>query len=341
LISNSGKIGKFHGRRFFWDAFFFRYGANPKLIFELPNLLPSEMLRIICEEFEKSDILWVGDNDFDGSFGLATVLSMLGIPYILSLKETRMYYSEFERTAIEKAIKVIVPHEGYVELFKQKYGIDLSAKTIYADIDWRSKVVYDKLSKVKVKKISEYDGRLHICILSDRAIWDKNETRSQGRYYYVDIIKDLLKAGFVVHLHTKTLIKSLNEPVFYENNPYFELTKLFQNSFFIEKPINLLRPEGYLELMKYDLGLLTSGATTDPEFMKFEQYNIPNRYYEYQMAGVVPIAPKGVLKYMEKTCDDVIFFEKPEDIFSQINKIGPVKPKNFFSEIVDIIIESI
>jgi hypothetical protein len=333
---------KISGRRFYWDVFFNRYGYSLGVSKKLIDALPTEMLRVIIHEISKADLIWVGDNDFDSSFGFAVILGLLGIPYVLTFKETRIYPNDFERFALDNAIRIIVPHEWYVELFKKKYGVDYSKKLLYGDIDWRSKYVYEIISKKNVQKLSEIDGKIHVCILSGRAIWDKNESRSRGRYYYVDIIKELLQAGFSVHLHTKFLIKSVNEPVFTQNNPYYDLKKQYPESFFIEKPINLLRPEGYLELRKYDLGLLTSGAAQeDKEFMEFEQYNIPNRYYEYQMAGVVPIAPRGTLKYMENNCDDVLFFDKAYEIFENITKYSKIVPKNFFCELLKVVTSTI
>jgi len=65
-------------------------------------------------------------------------------------------------------------------------------------------------------------------------VWNSEESRSQGRYYYVPIIQELLEEGFVVHLHTKVIIESLDNPVYYEPNPYTDLMKKFQGSFLIE-----------------------------------------------------------------------------------------------------------
>ncbi|MGC9772391.1 hypothetical protein QQE94_08600 [Fervidobacterium pennivorans subsp. shakshaketiis] len=333
---------KFSGRRFSWDTFYRNYASYLRPEKKLIDLLPTEMLRVVTHEISKSDMVWVGDNDFDSSFVFATLLGILGIPYVLTFKETRIYPNEFEFFALENAERIIVPHDGYLELLRKKYNKDFSEKIEYADVDWRSKVVYDFLEKQKVRKLSEMDNKIHVCILSGRVIWDKNETRSRGRYYYVDIIEELLKAGFTVHLHTKALIKSVNEPIFEKDNPYFKLKQRYQNSFFIEQPINLLKPEGYLELMKYDLGLLTSGAATeDPEFMEFEQYNIPNRYYEYLMAGVIPIAPEGTLKYMEKNYNNVIFFKHCKEIRDKLrNTCISTVPEKFFCDLIKVVVSS-
>jgi hypothetical protein len=310
---------------------------------DLINVIPSEMLRIITHELTKTDILIIGDNDFDYSFFLAGICSLLQIPFVLTFKETRYRENDLiEKLAIEGAMKVVIPHKGYIEFFKKKHNIDISKKAVFADVDWRSRFVYEQyIRSKKVQKLSQKDNRIHVCILASRAIWDKNETRSQGRYYYLDIIEDLLKASFVVHLHTKAIIKSLDEPVVIKDNPYTMLAKKYRGQFLIEKPIDLRFPEGYYELMKYDLGLLTSGKRGDPFFMEFEQYNIPNRYYEYKMAGVIPIAPKGILKYMEEEFDDVLFFEKPEDIYSHPLLNRKSENTRFYKDLISEILDSV
>jgi len=93
-------------------------------------------------------------------------------------------------------------------------------------------------------------------------------------------------------------------------------------------------------LMRYDLGLLTSGKVEDEIFMEFEKYNIPNRYYEYKHAGVVPIAPKGVLKYMEENCEDVIFFEEPTEIYEKIHEVEYLRIQ-FYRNLVDKVISEL
>lgn len=341
-LHKTDSTANFSGRKFRWYSFFTKYIQLVKKLDMLLSLIPNEMLRIIAQEFTKADILMIGDNDYDCSIGLAAVCAILGIPYVLTFKETRFRKDDvLEKWALEGATKIVVPHRGYVDFIKKKHGIDISKRVIFADVDWRSKFIFDKYIRNKqVQKLSERDGRLHVCILASRTIWDPKETRSKGRYYYVDIIEKLLKSGFVVHLHTNAIIKSLDEPIFVRDNPYTHLEKRFPGKFLIEKPIDLKRPEGYYELMRYDLGLLTSGKVEDEIFMEFEKYNIPNRYYEYKHAGVVPIAPKGVLKYMEENCEDVIFFEEPTEIYEKIHEVEYLRIQ-FYRNLVDKVISEL
>ena len=328
--------GNLYGRRFLISAFFRKYLTSIKTFDELISLIPSAMMYTITNKLTRGDLLIVGDNDFDTSFILASVLCSLGIPYVLTFKETRFIKNDlFEKLALEGAQLVVVPHSGYLNFIKKKHNLDISNKAIFADVDWRSKYVYEKYLKGSdFAKLSKIDGKKHICILTGRAVWDENESRSRGRYYYLDIIKKLVKAGFVVHLRTKYIIKSLDDPIFTPANPYYDLAKSYSKNFIIEDPINLNSVEGYFELMKYDYGLLSSGSPFPENFLEFEQYNIPNRYYEYKMAGVIPICPKGSLKYMEENIPDVIFFNEPSEIIEKSKHMVNVQPKEFYVDLI-------
>lgn len=191
------------------------------------------------------------------------------------------------------------------------------------------------LKDVHVRKLSEEDGRIHVVILSGRAIWNRNEQRSQGRYYYVEIIEKLLKEGFAVHLHTKALIESLDNPIYYEPNPYSTLLKKYPKSFFVEPALDFNEIKSYETLMKYDLGLLNSGVMGKTEFSEFEKLNIPNRFYEYLHANVIPICPSGILDYMEQHFNDqVIFFKNVSELKKQFSnwRKENLTPRNFFQD---------
>lgn len=302
---------------------------------EVVQGLPSAFIKFIRDKIVRTDILWIGDNDFDTSFIFASLLGWTDVNYILSLKETRFVKSVFELEALKYATAVIVPHEKYIDFFKRKYQIDISKKTLFADVDWRSKIVYEMLKDVHVRKLSEEDGRIHVVILSGRAIWNRNEQRSQGRYYYVEIIEKLLKEGFAVHLHTKALIESLDNPIYYEPNPYSTLLKKYPKSFFVEPALDFNEIKSYETLMKYDLGLLNSGVMGKTEFSEFEKLNIPNRFYEYLHANVIPICPSGILDYMEQHFNDqVIFFKNVSELKKQFSnwRKENLTPRNFFQD---------
>ena len=139
------------------------------------------------------------------------------------------------------------------------------------------------------------------------------------------------------------IIESLDNPVYYEPNPYTELMRKFQGNFLIERPIDLNDVENYKLLMRYDLGLLNSGIGGKDEFNEFEKINVPNRFYEYLHAGVVPISPKGMLQYMEsKFSDQVLFFKDVSELRSLLNTIdeGSNKPKNFFADFLQTLLDT-
>ena len=291
---------------------------------EVFSNFPNAFYKFIRDSICCTDILWVGDNDFDSSFIFATLLGSMGIKYALSLKETRFNPSIFELEAIKNSRFLILPHEQYIDFFKQKYSVDLSNKSIFADIDWRSKAAHEILKNSNVEKLSQKDGKIHVVILSGRVVWNKNESRSQGRYYYVPIIKELIQKDFVVHLHTKALLESVDNPVYYEPNPYSQFLSEYPNNFIIEKPLDLNDIENYKILMKYDLGLLNSGIGGKDEFQEFEKINIPNRFYEYLFAKVIPISPTGILEYMELNFNNkVIFFKDASELKTLCSNLNP------------------
>jgi len=326
-------IGKLKGYKLPWPNLFnsilnelakHRKKNDSVTVSEVFSSFPNVFYKFIRDNICCTDILWVGDNDFDSSFIFATLLSSMGINYLLSLKETRYNSSIFELEALKNAQLLIVPHEQYIDFFKKKYSIDISGKSIFADMDWRSKTAHEILKDSKVEKLFHKDGKVHVVILSGRVVWDKNESRSQGRYYYVPIIKELIQEDFVVHLHTRALLESLDNPIYYEPNPYSQLLSEYPNNFIIEKPLDLNDIANYKILMKYDLGLLNSGIGGKDEFEEFEKINIPNRFYEYLFAKVIPISPKGILKYMEyKFNNKVIFFENAKELKTLCSNINP------------------
>lgn len=310
---------------------------------EIFSNFPNVFYKFVKDQMACTDIVWIGDNDFDTSFIFATLLGMLGFDYVLSLKETRLRPYGYELEALKHSKFVILPHNEYIDFFNRKYSINLERKAVFADIDWRSKFVYDLLSESKVEKLSSRDGRIHVVILSGRVVWNSEENRSQGRYYYVPIIRELLKEGFVVHLHTRAIIESLDNPVYYEPNPYTELMREFRDSFLVEKPLDLNDVENYKLLMRYDLGLLNSGIGGKEEFNAFERINVPNRFYEYLHAGVIPISPKGMLQYMERNfSDQVLFFESAAELRNMldITTQQSYRPKNFFGDFIGTLLDT-
>jgi len=257
----------------------------------------------IKKYFKNIDFVFIGDNDSDGSNYLTIYLRKIlniNIPIIRSYKETRFIYNWEEKQMLLLSNKLILPHSGYINFFKDLYKISLNTVS-FADLDWRYSKLISYIKSKNIQKLSSIDKRPHVCILTGRVNWDPSEARSGKRYFYLPLIKELVSRGIVVHLHTFRIIKKIDEPIESKNNPY---NKLAESSkyFYIESPLNLNnRIDDYFILKRYDAGILHN-STSDcfSSIEKFQQINIPNRLYEYQMTDVVPIIQKNTLKATEK-----------------------------------------
>jgi len=253
---------------------------------------------------KNSNLIWVGDNDFDGSNFLIILLNSIlqgNIPIIRSYKETRFKYKWEEKEMLNLSNKLIFPNYEYIKFFRDLYNSQMKSVS-FADIDWRYSKLIQYVKSKKVKKISSIDREPHICILTGRAIWDPTESRSGKRYYYLPMIKNLINEKIHIHLHAFQIIKKCEEPILEKNNPYYNLAKK-SPYFHIEEPLNLDgRINDYFILKRYDFGILHN-ITTNSEsnnISRFEEINIPNRLYEYQIADVIPIIKEEISKATEQ-----------------------------------------
>jgi len=252
-------------------------------------------------------IFWFGDNDFDGSNILLHIFDNVfhhEPKYVRSYKETRYSRKWEEEYMLRNADSLIFPHNGYIDFFYELYGIT-PRNTYFADLDWRySKLIdYVKFMDGGNDKLSKDDCRPHVCILTGRALSDVSENRSGYRYYYLPIIEELVKRGVVVHLHALRIV-----PDKHGIDSYRELSKRTE-LLRIEKPLKLVPGEnGYSTLKRYDAGLLHPTVPNEKlDLYKFQCLNIPNRFYEYEIADVVPLIEKGSLPSLEKICKDKDF----------------------------------
>ena len=281
----------------------------------------------------KYDFVWIGDNDFDGSNLLVEkTKSFFKKPVYRSYKETRFRESKTEKDMLVYSDKLVFPHEEYLNFFSELYQLDLSNKTYSADLDWRYSKTVEWVKNLEVKKLSYFDNTPHVVILTAVAIWDPSEKRSGNRYYYLDIINDLIKIGAKVHLHTFKIIKNRESKPVDENNPYLELAKT--GKLIIEQPLNLYAgSKDYSLLKRYDAGILHPKIyeelkQTNYPLYKFQQINIPNRFYEYEIADVVPLLEKNSANYMEQLINQKgfgIVYSDLEDLKNKLWKLldGP------------------
>mgnify|MGYP001165615571 CR=1 FL=1 len=236
------------------------------------------------------DTIWIGDNDFDGSnFILPSLADRMRTdkPVIRSYKETRFIPKWDERYTLTHSDYLVFPLEAYDAFFASLYGAQLPTR-LYYDLDWRYSRTIEWVDSLPSEKYSSIDGTPHVCLLCGRALSDASEKRSGYRYHYFPLVEELVKRGIHVHLHALEIRATERG-----ENPYLELAGR-TNLFSIEDPLSL-QPgtTGYPILKRYDFGILHLPVPEkDKALFEFQKINIPNRLFEYQMAGVLGIAPR-------------------------------------------------
>ena len=256
------------------------------------------------------DIIHSSYNDFDESALLTALLGLKG-KYSRAQKETRLSYSYLEKKCFIDAKKIILNAKENLDLYISKYGNIFDGKEVQIgpDEDVRSKRILQNI--VYDKKYSEVDKKIHAVILAGRVLSTSTDKRSGGRLFYIPMIEELLRAGFVVHLHTGAIVE-------YEGkNPYKELAEN-NSDFVIEEKLDFLNDtiNAYKILSRYDVGVLHAHIV-DTEVTEFDKVNIPHRYYEYELAHVVPIEKRGGNILMEKKAE-----ERHALIYDELNDIS-------------------
>jgi len=307
--------------------------------------LASQLKR--CDSF---DAVWIGDNDFDDSNDLfvATMPSFpKGIPIIRSYKETRFIKRWEEFVTLSTVGHVIFPSRTYLDFFKDLYGLNLD-KTSFADLDWRYSRTIRWVKSIETEKLSEHDHRPHVCILTGRALPDPSELRSGHRYYFIPVIKELIERGIAVHLHAARIVTD-----YLGRNLYAEIARS-SNHFHVEKPLKLTAgSDGYRILKRYDAGILHPRIPEgNRSLQRFQQINIPNRIYEYQIADVAPLVQAGTSKEVERVIADTnfgIIFRDYDDLSMKLFELVDGKIQNRLStekirsykDFADILIQAI
>lgn len=284
------------------------------------NLKLIKKISSLCVDYIHSSY-----NDFDES-NLLTLLLPHKLKITRAQKETRVTENNLEYLCLKRCDRIILNDIECKYFFENKYGCNFfNDKKVLLNYD--EDVRYSKLeSMIKLNhKLSDIDHKIHAVILAGRVLSDKNDKRSGGRLYYIDVIKGLLEAGFVVHLHTKNILP------YKDYNPYLELTE--ENSdFIIEKPLDfeVNAVESYGILSRYDIGILH--AYIDGHAVSiFDKVNLPNRYFEYMLAHVCPIVPRGKTIVTEKVFSENktgLIYDNLSDI--NLNSIKDIRYINTF-----------
>lgn len=308
-------IAKTNSKKFFfllqkvWICFF--RIINKKYIKQIP--------------FNEIDYFHSSYNDFDES-NLFTLVLPKKLKITRAQKETRVENNNLEYACMRRCERIILNDIECKKFFEQKYGDTFfDGKEVVLNLD--EDVRYSKLADTieYSSKLSENDGKIHAVILAGRVLSDKKDKRSGGRLYYLDIINDLLEAGIVVHLHTRTIIP------FCGKNPY-EVLAMENKNFIIEPPLDF---EGdpknaYRILSRYDIGILHAYITTE-QVTLFDRVNIPHRYYEYLLGHVCPIVPKdksAVIEKLFKERQSGLIYESLFDI--TLDKLQVIHYENVF-----------
>jgi hypothetical protein len=262
-------------------------------------------------------------NDFDES-NLLTVILKLQQPITRAQKETRAHYNHLERCCLMKAERIILNSSENVLFFQNKYRNVFLNKNIIIDLDEdvKSETIIENVKLLP--KYSDADKKIHAVILSGRIFSDAKDVRSGGRLYYVPLIRALIQMDFIVHLHTRHIIPTNNG-----YNPYIEIEKM--GRFHIEDPLDFDNNPGesYSILSRYDIGILHA-FISGTDVIKFDKVNIPFRYYDYQLAHVVPILKKGTNTVLEP-----IFLSRNNGIvYNDLNEISwsGIKSKIFINK---------
>lgn len=254
--------------------------------------------RSLCREIGRIrfDEIHSSYNDFDESALLTLVLGCKN-NFTRAQKETRLTYSYLEKKNFDNAKRIVLNDELNRDLFVSKYGDVFSGKKMifHLDEDARRQDIKDIISYKT--KFSARDGKIHAVILAGRVLSNPKEKRSGGRLYYLPLIREMVAAGIVVHLHTKSIED--DDGV----NPYADLQEK-SNDFHIEDKLDFLNDtlNAYSLLSRYDIGILHAHIPGE-EVTMFDIVNLPHRYFEYELAHVLPIEKKGLNKLLEKKAE--------------------------------------
>lgn len=270
--------------------------------------------------------------DYDNSdFIFCLCKNAIRQPVVRAYKETRPEYNYLEYTAMKSADKIVLFDVELKKFLEKKYGNDFfSGKKVMVGYD-ENALPSCILNGIHYQdKLSASDGKVHLVILSFRVDSSPNRSRDQARYYYIDVIKEMMAAGVVVHLHCA----QYND----DNgiNRYKELQDENPGMFYMEKALAMKHSsttEEWIDsceiLSRYDAGLLHN-IMDESSVSEFDRINIPHRFFAYEAAHVAPILKRGenvVLGRMfeEKRCGFTYdtFKELPEILDADIEYYTP------------------
>lgn len=244
---------------------------------------------------------WSGHNDVDNSLVLTAWLK-IKIPHLkitYSYKEHRCKYRIDESLALDLADKLIIPTDSSINILSEIYKNTFSNKSLIGDEDWRSKSISNFINKNNtLKKLSLKDKIPHVIVLTRYAEYGDSIERRGSRINFINIIKIFAKNNIKVHIKAMCICENVGKECKTSKTPYHELSERHPEYVYIENPINLNTDEDYLELAKYDFGIIHNYEEGE-ETSIFSKINIPNRVFEYMSSNVQPIVLRDTLTEVE------------------------------------------
>ncbi len=296
-------------------------------MFRMCNVEWLKSLRNINSEFV---LCSYGDYDYSDIMLVLTEGYLNGI-IVRAIKETRPEYNYLEQLALKKSDIISLYCNELQKFIEKKYGKNIwDNKRIKIGIDenYLSSAVINKINYKP--KLSSKDKLIHIVLMTYRADSMPLRDRDKYRYYYIELIKELISYGYVVHMHCKQFIN--NGGI----NQYKILEKEYKGAFIIEEPLEMRRDASLQEwikscefLSRYDVGILHN-IMPDNNVSVFDRINIPHRYFAYEAAHVIPIIKRGENIVLER-----IFETQGRGfVFDNYQDIEKIRCKNYVFETV-------
>lgn len=257
---------------------------------------------------EQNYLNWSGHNDVDYSLILTAWLK-IKLPHLkitYSYKEHRCKFRIDEGLALSLVDKLIIPTSSSIDTLSKIYNANFANKSLIGDEDWRSKSISEYIyNNNDIEKLSLRDNTPHVLFLTRFAEYGDNVERRGSRINFINIINIFAKNNIIVHLKAMCICENIGKECETTNTPYHILSQKYPKNIFIEDPIILNKDEDYLEISKYDFGIIHNYEEGE-ETSKFSKINIPNRVFEYMAANVQPIVLRNTLTEVE----NIILSEK-------------------------------
>lgn len=252
------------------------------------------------------DIIWIGNNDNDYSIALACALNKLLCrlgKLIWSYQEHRSWKRPDEGYLLKHVNTLIMPSRGSVNLLLGKYKQNI--KNIFiANEDWRDNSEYKQVLRHKMDRVTSStkiaDGPT-FCILTRFAEFGDVTKRRGDRINYVEFCRLAALRNLNINLNALAIVSNVGDDgQFGFDNPY----RLLQQAGDLEitKPYDFTSIDGYLELSNNDYGILHNPLSSKHD--KFDDYNVPNRFFEYLLGGVVPIVFRHQNPELARYCEE-------------------------------------